>query len=471
MARKEDDMNEITRCKGCFEEWNDLDFQCFWCGWSPDMKGSMRDGADGWNLGKVLEDRYLLGRIYVKTDDGYTVWRVYDRCLDIKCFFLVAANENIHWLSKIAWGFSAQPECGIRVLGLREIGGKYAMVFSMKDAYMKIEDFRSRIQVREENPAPQVEHVQYKIREEMKKNVLPENILLGGRYQILGCMGIGGFGIIYLCEDVLLQRNVTVKEYFPEEWAEREGCAVGIRSSKMLEAYRFGLHSFLEEAKITANFIHTGHIVTAYDVFQENDTAYLVMEYLSGSSIGREFRKWDYRPYGVHEVADIMEPVLEALEEIHKCKIVHSDVSPGNIMRTKEGRIVLIDFGAAKYYSGGNRPAAQAAFLKKPYAAPEQYRTAKEGSAADEGAWTDVYAAGAIMYYLLTGHKAPDALSRESGRTAEFVSPKKYNIKLKKGWMKLIHRCTEPDIQKRISSCRAVREEIEQLLIHEKGGR
>lgn len=87
---------------------------------------------------------------------------------------------------------------------------------------------------------------------------------------------------------------------------------------------------------------------------------------------------------------------------------------------------------------------------------------------ADEGAWTDVYAAGAVMYYLLTGHKAPDALSRETRATANFVSPKKYSIKLKKGWMKLIHRCTELDIQKRISSCRVVREEIEHLLKHEK---
>lgn len=80
-------MKKLTRCKGCFAEWNNLDFQCFWCGWSPDMEGGLRDSAHGWSLGKVLENRYLLGRIYVKTDDGYTVWRVYDRYLDVACFF------------------------------------------------------------------------------------------------------------------------------------------------------------------------------------------------------------------------------------------------------------------------------------------------------------------------------------------------------------------------------------------------
>lgn len=464
-------MEKLTRCKGCFAEWNDLNFQCFWCGWSPDMKGNLRDSAYDWNLGKVLEHRYQLGRIYVKTEDGYTVWRVYDSYMDAKCFFLVAEIENIHWLSKIAWGFFGQPACGIQVLGLREIEGKYVLVFSMKDAYMEIDKFRNLIQTRETNPIPQVGTVQYKVREELQKNVLPADVLLGNRYQILGCLGIGGFGIIYLCEDVLLQRNVTVKEYFPEAWAEREGTYVGVRSSKVLEVYRFGLQSFLEEAKITAKFIHTRHIVTIYDVFQENDTAYLVMEYLSGNSIGKEFRRWNYQPYAPHAMAEILEPVLEALEEIHKCKIVHSDLSPGNIIRTKEGEIVLIDFGAAKYSTGESQLAVQAAFLKTAYAAPEQYRTAKEGKMTEEGSWTDVYAAGVMMYFLLTGHKAPDALSRESGTSTDFVPPKKYNVKLKKGWMKLIHRCTELDVQKRIASCRAVREEIEHLLVHEKEGR
>lgn len=461
-------MKKLMRCKGCFTEWNDLDFQCFWCGWSPDMEGDLRDRAHGWSLGKVLENRYLLGRIYVKTDDGYTVWRVYDRCLDVTCFFLVAVNENIHWLSKIAWGFLGQPACGIQVLGLREIEGKYALVFSMKDAYMEIEKFRNLIQVRETDPMPQVGNVHCKIREELQKNVLPEGVLLSNRYQTAGCLGIGGFGILYLCEDILLQRNVTVKEYFPEAWAEREGTDVSIRSSKMLEAYRFGLQSFLGEAKITAKFIHTNHIVTIYDVFQENDTAYLVTEYLPGTSIAKEFRRWNYEPYSPREMAEILGPVLEALEEVHKCKIIHSDLSPGNIMRTKEGEIVLIDFGAAKYNVGENQPAVQAAFLKTAYAAPEQYRTAKEGRVADEGAWTDVYAAGAVMYYLLTGHKAPDALSREAKASADLISPKKYNKKLKRGWIKLIHRCTEPDIQKRISSCRVLKEEMEHLLKHEK---
>lgn len=452
-------MDELTVCKGCFAEWSDLNFQCFWCGWCPDTGEDTGDSTSGWRLGKILEKRYLLGKIYVRTEDGYTVWRAYDRDLDIKCFLLIAVDENIRWLSKIAWGFSGQPECGIKVLGLREIGGKYALVFSMEDPYLPVKDFREKIRPAE-MPGELVSSVSYGLRTEHEKNLLPADTLLGGRYRIMGCIGMGGFGIVYLCEDILLQRNVAVKEYFPESWAEREDIYVTVRASGMLDAYRYGLHSFWKEAKLTAKFIHHRNIVTVYDVFRENDTAYLVMEYLSGSSIGKEFRKRKYDPYTPYEMAEILDPLLEALQEIHKKELIHRDLSPGNMIRTKDRGIVLIDFGAA----------AGAAFLKTAYAAPEQYRAAK-GIEEDEGAWTDLYAAGAMMYYFLTGHKPPDALSRSSKGAKDLEAPKKYDIRLRKGWMKLIHRLMELDHTKRMSSCHAVREEIKRLLAHEKEGR
>ncbi len=461
-------MEKLTLCKGCFTEWNELNFQCFWCGWCPDMETGERKTKTGWELGKVLERRYLLGNIYLRTNDGYTVWRAYDRHLDIKCFFLTTVNENVHWLAKIAWGFEEHSESGVKILGLREIEGRYALVFSMKNCFLPIEEFREMVHPRDENPFPLIGRVRYQIDPASKKHVLPADHLLGKRYRIIGCLGIGGFGILYLCEDILLQRNVTVKEYFPEQWAEREGIFAGSRSSETLEAYRYGLSSFLEEAKITAKFIHVDHVVTVYDVFMENDTAYLVMEYICGKNIEREFQKWGFRPYRPHEAAEILIPVLEALEEIHKQKILHGDLSLGNLMRTTKGDVILIDFGAAKEY-GSDHANRRPSFLKPDYAAPEQFRLA-QGGEVQEGPWTDIYAVGVMLYFLITGHKPADAQSRMAVRSSDLAAPKQYNVKVKKGWMRLIHQCVELEKKKRISSCRAVREELQHLLKHEKEG-
>lgn len=461
-------MEKLTVCKGCFTDWNDVDFQCQWCGWCPDMGPGMGSAGE-WSVGTLLEKRYLLGNIYLKTVDGYTVWRVYDRHLDIKCFFLAAESENVHWLAKIAWGFAERPEGGIKVLGLKEFSGKYVLIFGMKDNFLPIGTFRGMVHPREENVDSVPGRVDPQINAAVREVVLPEDTLLGGRYQIIGCLGIGGFGIMYLCEDILLQRDVAVKEYFPEKWAEREGIYVGSRTSGTLQAYRFGLSSFLEEAKITAKFIDVEHIVTAFDVFQENDTAYIVMEYVPGKSIAKEFRKREFRPYSPYRTVEILVPVLLALKELHGQQVIHGDLSPGNIMRTPKGEIVLIDFGAARYYleKGKKRVIP---FLKTDYAAPEQFRAVRTGNSGEEGPWTDIYAVGAIMYYFLTGHKPADAMTRMSARSSKLEPPKKYGVKLKKGWMKLIHRCVELEYKKRISSCQTVVEEMLNLLKHEKEG-
>ena len=117
---------------------------------------------------------------------------------------------------------------------------------------------------------------------------MPADTLLNDRYQILGIVGIGGFGITYLAKDINLLRNVAVKEYFPKQWVQREQNYVSIRHSGMVEPFKYGLKSFVSEIKMTAKFIHTENIVTVTDAFFENDTAYMVMEYIQGESIGRE---------------------------------------------------------------------------------------------------------------------------------------------------------------------------------------
>lgn len=214
---------------------------------------------------------------------------------------------------------------------------------------------------------------------------------------------------------------------------------------------------------MTAYFIHTRHIVTIYDIFAENDTAYMVMNYISGISIGREMRMRAYQPYSPQEMADIILPLLEPLADIHDRKMVHSDISPGNIMKSQEGEICLIDMGAAKYCLE-TQPILSTAFLKKDYAAPEQYRTAKTGVPEDEGPWTDLYAVGAIMYYLLTGHKPTDAISRLQGKSTDLVSPKKYKVKVSRQWMNLIHCCMALERKERIASAAELAKEIRKLV-------
>lgn len=451
-------------CRGCFAEWEEQSFRCPWCGWERQADS---DKA-GWKTGMVLEKRYLLGGIYLEKSD-YVIWRVYDSIMDIRYFFLVSVGGSLEVMRELGWGFLAQGEtdgCPV-VLAMKEIAGRYVLAFSMKDRYLPEEQFISRLRLEEKGPEDVIGHIEYTAGQDTLKNVLAENMILADRYRITGCIGIGGFGIIYLCEDILLQRNVAVKEYLPESWAVREGTFVMAKSSGMLEAYRYGMKSFMQEVKMTSYVLHDRHLVTVYDTFLQNDTAYIVLEYLSGRNISREMAKRKFSPYTPREMAEIILPLLEGVRELHDRKLIHSDISPGNIIRTAERRIVLIDLGASKQ-SRGRRTELRAAFLKKNFAAPEQYQTAGAGIPENEGPWTDIYAVGAVMYYLLTGHKPADALSRLSAEKAGLIPPKRYKVKLKKGWMKLIHRCMELDWSKRLSSARQVEEAVRGLLVSEK---
>lgn len=282
---------------------------------------------------------------------------------------------------------------------------------------------------------------------------LPEGSLIAGRYEIIRCIGIGGFGMIYLCEDRELHCKVAVKEYFPRQWAEREGVYVSVKSSSTVDAFRFGMQSFRREAEIMSQFAQTPHVVAYYDILEANDTVYLVMEYIDGISVGRMLRERKYRPYPLKKAAEILLPALEGLEGMHEKSIIHSDISPGNIVCSREGEICLIDLGAAKNYKE-KIPVLSAGFLKPDYAAPEQYRTARDGVPREEGPWTDVYGAGATLYYLLMGRKPVDAVSRLKGG----------KLKGRGRWMKLIRRAMALDYRERIPSVREFSAGIRRLI-------
>lgn len=450
-------------CLGCFSQWDEEAFVCPHCGWDP---GREYEEVLGWRSGIVLEKRYLLGRLFCQEQDT-AVWRAYDNLLKLHCFLLRRGGDTEENLVILAQKLRAVSESRggcLEVLSVKQLGYKNVLIFSMRDRYMPVSVFRLYLLLALGDGAARCDgRKPYTENPAKKEQALPVGTCLDQRYRVMDYIGAGGFGIIYLCEDEILHRSVAVKEYFPSEWAQRDGRYVAVKTSAMVEAYRYGMGSFLKEAVITAEFIHSPGIVTIYDVIEANDTVYLLTEYIPGSSIGRELRGRGYKPYTTAGMAEIMLPVLDALEGIHDKGIVHSDISPGNIMRSREGEIRLIDLGASKYFLE-SQPPLSAAFLKPDYAAPEQYRTAREGSPRDEGPWTDIYGAGAVMYYLLTGHKPTDVLTRLSGKGPDLVPPRKYKVRLSKHWMSLISRAMALKKEERISSAAELGREIRKLL-------
>lgn len=448
-------------CRGCFTEWNKENRVCPCCGWEP---GKKYKAVLGWTTGAVFEKRYMLGMLYCQTGNA-VIWRIYDTALRIPYLVLRIKSENkkdLYLLAKMMKRSETLLQNQICIMSIKTVGKKNSLLFSITDLEKNTEVLKN-ILCGKVQPVGEQDIWHQSESTLKKKETLAPGTILNNSYQILDCIGIGGFGIIYLCKDLNLQRLAAVKEYFPVEWVNREGQYVTVKKSQLLEAYQFGFKSFYEEAKIMAKFIHVPHVVTIYDVTEANDTAYLVMEYISGISIGREMRQKDYRPYQPEELKEILFPVIEALSIFHEKKIIHRDISPGNIMRSEKGEIFLVDMGAAEY-ALNSRLVLNAAFLKLDYAPPEQYQTAKGGIPENEGPWTDIYALGATIYYFLTGQKPPNVMQRLSGENTDVVFPKRCRLKKKKQWIKFINHAMALKIQERIQSVEEFKDEIQKLL-------
>lgn len=428
-------MTKPNACQGCFADWNFPGSICPRCGWDCQKR---YPPLPFWNISETLDSRYVIGKLYCYFED-MVIWRIYDKLLGIPCFALMKEGHREEELAGVARRLQSVNKLYkgyVTVLGIREIDARKVLLFSILDRYADTKAFKQLLQTESEY---RDEVVVYISGQPERECMLPRGTLLDNRYQNAGCIGIGGFGLVYLCEDIYLHRNVAIKEYFPSEWAERDGCKVKVKKSAPFERYRLGRQAFMEEAGIASGFIHAAPVITLFDAFEENDTTYLVMEYIPGASIGREMRARKYKPYSSDEMLDIILPVLAGLKGIHAKGIVHGDVSPGNIMRSKWGEIKLIDFGAARQ-EDKLQQAASASFIKVSYAAPEQYQTAKEGIPKEEGPWTDLYSAGATMAYLLTGQKPRDVVSRRNAGTEDILFER--DMQRLGPWRKVIERAT-----------------------------
>ena len=238
-------------------------------------------------------------------------------------------------------------------------------------------------------------------------NALPLGTYLG-EFELTDMVGEGGFGIVYLAVDHSLQRRVALKEYMPSSLAERtSGLQVSSLSEEDEETFRKGLDSFINEARLLAQFDHPS-LVKVHRFWEANGTAYMVMPFYEGPTLKQVLRDMPGPPDEAW-LLTLLEPLTEVLAVIHGQQCYHRDIAPDNILLLAgSGRPLLLDFGAARRVIGDANQALTV-ILKPGYAPIEQYA---EVPNMKQGPWTDVYALAAVLYFAITGKKPPAAVSR-----------------------------------------------------------
>lgn len=235
--------------------------------------------------------------------------------------------------------------------------------------------------------------------------LLPGKVV-GGKYIVGKVLGYGGFGVTYIGWDNVLNRKVAIKEYLPSDFATRSYGTkmLTVFSGEAAEQFEAGLNSFISEAKRLAKFNHVPEIVDIYDCFIENDTGYIIMEFLEGVTVKEMLKEKHHIP--VEEAKQIVISVLKGLSVVHREGIIHRDIAPDNIFLTKSGEVRILDFGAARYATA-LQSRSLSVILKPGYAPEEQYR-----SRGEQGPWTDIYSLGATFYRMVTGIRPDESIER-----------------------------------------------------------
>ncbi len=226
-------------------------------------------------------------------------------------------------------------------------------------------------------------------------------------YEIREILGQGGFGITYLADDKNLAHEVAIKEYMPIDLAARgdDGSVIPISQSHH-ERYLWGLERFLEEARTLGLFNHP-NIVRVRNVFQSNNTAYMVMDYELGESLQDILNR--RKILDEDDIGTVIFPIIDGMKQVHAHGFIHRDIKPANIFIRVDGDPVLLDFGSARQ-SLSEQQQSLTSIFSKGYAPIEQYNSEDE----QQGAWTDIYAFGATMYRAIAGVPPSDAINRSS---------------------------------------------------------
>jgi serine/threonine protein kinase len=251
--------------------------------------------------------------------------------------------------------------------------------------------------------------------------------LLDGRYRIGRVLGHGGFGITYLAWDENLQLRLAIKEYLPRDCAARapDGVSLAIYSGQAGEQFAYGLDRFLDEARALARFDQHPGIVTVKSFFRAHGTGYCVMDYVEGLTLRQYLEGQPGGRIPVEQAWRLLQPVMDALRAVHKEGLLHRDLAPDNIYITRDGRVKLLDFGAARF-AAGEHSRSLSIILKPGYAPEEQYR-----SRGKQGPWTDVYGLAATLYRAITGTVPPEALDRLD--QDDLVAPSRLGIAITAG--------------------------------------
>ena len=230
------------------------------------------------------------------------------------------------------------------------------------------------------------------------------NALPGGHalleYRIEKLLGVGGFGLTYLATDSNLNLKVALKEYLPGDLALRGADhSIAPRSADTTETFGWGKQRFLDESRTLASFRHP-NIVRVMRFFEANGSAYMVMEFVEGSALGDWIKS--RRPLAEAQITAMVGPLLEGLDVVHRSGFLHRDIKPGNIYMRDDGTPVLLDFGSAR-----QRSAELTAVVTPGYAPFEQYHTQ-----GNQGPWSDIYALGGVLYWMVTGNPPAEAAAR-----------------------------------------------------------
>jgi serine/threonine protein kinase len=226
-------------------------------------------------------------------------------------------------------------------------------------------------------------------------------------FEIIRVLGVGGFGIVYLALDQVLLRYVAIKEYLPTALAARvKNSMVSVRSSSHFETFAVGLESFFNEARMLASFDHPS-LVKVHRFWKANGTAYMAMQYYPGQTLKDARRDMSALPNEAW-LRSVVDPLLGALDALHGQAVFHRDIAPDNILLLPDGRPVLLDFGSARRVIG-DLTQSLTAILKPNFAPIEQYA---DEAGMRQGAWTDLYALGATVHFMITGQTPTPAVMR-----------------------------------------------------------
>lgn len=284
----------------------------------------------------------------------------------------------------------------------------------------------------------------------MSAECLKKNTILKQRYKILKKLGQGGFGVTYLATDMEIEQYVVIKECFPIHLAEREENSLSLKVKSDVSAdYEKELKKFLDEARRMAKLQHVSEIARVLGYFRENNTAYIVMEYVKGTNL-RSYMENMEEPYTFENAADFLLPVIRAMEEVHKKGLIHRDLTPENILVKEDKRLKIIDFGSSREYVDEK---TKTILVKSGYAPLEQYSKKEK-----QGPWTDVYGLCAVFYEMITGAAPQDSLSRME--SDELYPPSMYGADVSPREEEILMKGLAQNFQQRYQSMKSLEQAL-----------